>query len=65
MCKMIIDGDSCEIVVSQEVVEKLNLKTEEHTHPYRLSWCKMGSDIKVAKRCLVSFSIQKKYFDEV
>jgi hypothetical protein len=62
---MIIDGDSCDNVVSQEVVDKLNLKTEEQDHPYRPSWFKKGNKVKVTKRCLVPYSIKKKYFDEV
>jgi len=65
VCNMIIDGGSFENVIFQDVVNNLNLKTEERTHPYRLSWFKKGNDVKVTKRCLVSFSIRKKYFDEV
>ncbi|XP_028075034.1 uncharacterized protein LOC114277341 [Camellia sinensis] len=61
---MIIDSGSYENVVSQEVVDKLNLPVEEHSHPYSLSWFKKGNEIKVTKRCLVSFSIRQKYFDE-
>ena len=62
---MIIDGGSCENVVSQEVVDKLRLATQDHPHPYKLSWFKKGNEVKVTKRCLVPFSIRKKYFDEV
>ncbi|KAF5960259.1 hypothetical protein HYC85_001468 [Camellia sinensis] len=46
------------------MVDKLNLPVEEHPHPYSLSWFKKGNEIKVTKRCLISFSIWKKYFDE-
>ncbi|GMP60876.1 hypothetical protein CsSME_00023563 [Camellia sinensis var. sinensis] len=46
---MIIDSGSCENVVSQEMVEKLNLPVEEHPHPYSLSWFKKGNEIKVTK----------------
>ena len=46
---MIINGGSCENVVSQELIQKLNLRTEflskkkkkrieEHLHPDKLSW---------------------------
>lgn len=59
VCNMIIDSGSCENVVSQEVVDKLQLP-----HPYTLSWFKKGNEIKVTKRCLVPFSIRQKYFDE-
>jgi len=63
VCKMIIDSDSCENVVSDEAVQKLQLKTERHPKPYKLSWLSKGSEVKVDRRCLVSFSVGKKYFD--
>ena len=62
---MIIDGGSCENVVSQKVVDKLRLATQDHPHPYKLSWFKKGNEVKVTKRCLVPFSTWKKYFNEV
>jgi hypothetical protein len=40
VCNVIIDGGSCENVVSTTMVEKLNLKTEPHSHPYKLQWLK-------------------------
>ncbi|GLT54897.1 hypothetical protein SLA2020_280560 [Shorea laevis] len=60
---MIIDSGSCENVVSEEAVKKLQLKTDSHPKPYKLSWLKKGSEVTVDKRCLVSFSIGRKYFD--
>ncbi|XP_062146790.1 uncharacterized protein LOC133854571 [Alnus glutinosa] len=63
VCKMIIDSGSCENVVSNEAVQKLQLKTERHPKPYKLSWLSNGSEVKVHRRCLVSFSVGKKYFD--
>lgn len=63
VCKMIIDSGSCENVVSDEAVQKLQLKTDCHPRPYKLSWLSKGSEVKVDRRCLVSFSIGKKYFD--
>ncbi|XP_061364670.1 uncharacterized protein LOC133308096 [Gastrolobium bilobum] len=65
VCSVIIDGGSCENVVSTTMVEKLGLKTEEHPQPYKLSWLKKGNEVKVTKRCLVCFSIGKRYSDEV
>ena len=50
VCKLVIDGGSCENVVRQEAVDKLGLKTEEHPHPYKLSWLKKGGEIKVTKK---------------
>ncbi|KAL9275453.1 hypothetical protein AKJ16_DCAP13225 [Drosera capensis] len=46
VCSMIIDGGSCENVVSTIMVEKLGLKTKEHPQPYKLSWLKRGYDVK-------------------
>ena len=62
---LIIDGGSCENVVSTTMVEKLGLKTEDHPQPYKLSWLKKGNKMKVSKRCLMQFSIGKNYIDEV
>jgi hypothetical protein len=63
VCKLIIDSGSCENVVSEEAVQKLQLKTDRHPRPYKLSWLSKGSAVSVEKRCLVSFSIGRKYFD--
>ncbi|GJV25675.1 reverse transcriptase domain-containing protein [Tanacetum coccineum] len=62
---MIIDGGSCENVVSTYIVEKLGMKTEDHPKPYQLTWLEKGNTVKVSKRCLVQFSIGKSYKDEV
>lgn len=40
VCNLIIDGGSCENVASQEVVDKLMLKTTDHPQPYKLSCLK-------------------------
>ncbi|GJT15402.1 putative CCCH-type zinc finger family protein [Tanacetum coccineum] len=55
VCKLIIDSGSCENVISQDAVEKLNLKKEKHPKPYKLSWFKKGNEVNVDTRCLVSF----------
>ncbi|GJX10699.1 reverse transcriptase domain-containing protein, partial [Tanacetum coccineum] len=65
ICDMIIDGGSCENVISTYMVEKLGMKTEDHPEPYQLTWLKKGNTVKVSKRCLVQFSIGKNYKDEV
>ncbi|GAV85527.1 zf-CCHC domain-containing protein, partial [Cephalotus follicularis] len=56
-CNVIIDGMSCEKVVSEKMVEKLGLKTEKHPQPYKLLWFWKGNEMKVDKHCLVQFSI--------
>nr|GFA57897.1 hypothetical protein [Tanacetum cinerariifolium] len=44
VCNVIIDGGSCENVISATMVSKLSLMTEEHPHPYKLSWFKKGNE---------------------
>ena len=65
VCDVIIDSGSCENVVSSYMVDKLKLSTQPHPHPYKLQWLNKGSEVKVSKQCLVSFSIGSKYRDEV
>ncbi|KAK0582387.1 hypothetical protein LWI29_025033 [Acer saccharum] len=40
VCRLVIDSGSCKNVISEEAVAKLNLKTEPHQNPYKLSWLK-------------------------
>ncbi|XP_021758696.1 uncharacterized protein LOC110723661 [Chenopodium quinoa] len=65
ICDVIIDSGSCENVIAATMVEKLKLPTKDHPYPYKLTWLKKGNDVKVSKRCLVDFSIGKKYQDKV
>ncbi|GKC65747.1 reverse transcriptase domain-containing protein [Tanacetum coccineum] len=65
VCTVIIDGGSCENMVSTTMVEKLGLPIQNHPDPYQLTWLKKGNLIKVTHRCLVHFSIGNKYTDEL
>ena len=64
-CKVIIDTGSFENIVSLEMIQKLNLETIPHPKPYELCWLREESEIKVSKRCIVSFSIGKNCKNEV
>ena len=33
-----IDGGSCENIISKTTFEKMGLKTEPHSHPYNVNW---------------------------
>ncbi|GJS10165.1 reverse transcriptase domain-containing protein [Tanacetum coccineum] len=65
VCTVIIDGGSCEDMVSTTMVEKLGLPIQNsyHPDPYQLTWLKKGNLVKVTHRCLVHFSIVNKYTD--
>ncbi|GKE47679.1 reverse transcriptase domain-containing protein, partial [Tanacetum coccineum] len=55
ICDMIIDGGSCENVVSTYMVEKLGMKTEDHPEPYQLTLLKKGTLLKSVNVVLCSF----------
>ena len=60
-----IDGGSCENIISTEAVQKLGLKIVKHPKPYKLAWLKKGDEVTVSKCALFSFSIGVKYKDDV
>ena len=63
VCNVIIVSGSCTNVVAEEMVTKLNLKTEPLFQPYKIQWVQSGNGLKFTKKCLVSFSIGKNYKD--
>ncbi|GAV90673.1 hypothetical protein CFOL_v3_34079, partial [Cephalotus follicularis] len=65
VCSLIIDGGSCTNVAATTLVDKLKLPTTAHPSPYRLKWMSNGNQIKVTQQVLLSFSIGKRYKDEV
>ena len=62
---MIIDSGSVENIASKSLVTKLGLKTEEHPSPYKIGWIKKGTETLVTQQCRVTFSMGKRYVDEV
>ena len=58
-------GDSCENVVSQEVVDKLKLPKEKHLAQYKLSWFKCSNEVPVTRKALVYFFIGGRYHEDV
>ncbi|PKU81761.1 RNA-directed DNA polymerase [Dendrobium catenatum] len=59
VCQIIVDSGSCENIASRTLVDKLQIPTENHPQPYKLSWIQRGNEVEVTKRCLVHFSIGK------
>ena len=50
-------------MVLVEVIKKLQLKIEKHLKPYKLKWLNQDSMVMMDEHCLVSFYIDKRYFD--
>ncbi|CAL1400308.1 unnamed protein product [Linum trigynum] len=64
LVSLVIDGGSCENIVSLDAVNKLGLKTQRHPQPYQLSWINEHGTINVTKQVLVRFNLGQ-YEDEV
>ncbi|GJZ52625.1 putative nucleotidyltransferase, ribonuclease H [Tanacetum coccineum] len=62
---LIIDGGSCENIISHDLVHKLKLPVEKHSEPYSIVWITDSAGIRVIERCRVPLSIGKFYKDEV
>jgi hypothetical protein len=54
---VIIDGGSCNNLVSTELVKKLDLSTRPHPYPYHIQWLNDLGKAKVTQTCRVHFSI--------
>jgi hypothetical protein len=54
---VIIDGGSCNNLVTSDLVKKLGLPTRPHPHPYYVQWLNDSGKAMVLKTCRVSFSI--------
>jgi hypothetical protein len=55
VCDLIIGSDSYDNVVSFDMVEKLQLKIEEHLNLYKLKWLNRDSKIIMDEHCLVLY----------
>jgi hypothetical protein len=54
---VIIDGGSCNILVSSDLVKKLGLTTHPRPHPYHIQWINDSGKVKVTHMVRVHFSI--------
>lgn len=54
---LVVDGGSCNNIVSKEVVDKLGMITQKLEEPYRLCWLDDDKDIKVNSKTLLAFVI--------
>ncbi|XP_023640634.1 uncharacterized protein LOC111831156, partial [Capsella rubella] len=64
VCTLIVDGGSCTNAASEEMVQKLNLKTTSHPRPYQLQWLNNKGALTVSQQVMVNLTIGK-YEDEL
>ena len=62
--KLVIDNGSTNNLVSQEMVDKLGLKSVKHPTPYKVSWLQRGHQLLVQEKSEVEFQ-NCKYKDKV
>jgi hypothetical protein len=55
--RVIIDGGSCNNLVSSDMIKKLALLTRNHPHPYHIQWFNNSGKVKVMQTARVHFSI--------
>lgn len=65
VCNVIIDNGSSENIVSQKLVNALNLKVDPHPNPYKVSWIKKGGEATINSICTVPLSIGNYYKDQI
>ncbi|GJW73024.1 hypothetical protein Tco_0132394 [Tanacetum coccineum] len=61
ICYMIIDGGSCETLVSKALVKAFQLPTEPYPSPYQIRRIKKGLALKVTEICKVPLALGKHY----
>nr|GEU92317.1 putative nucleotidyltransferase, ribonuclease H [Tanacetum cinerariifolium] len=61
ICSIIIDGGSCENLVSKALVKAFKLPTEPHHSPYQIGWIKKGPTLMANENCKVPLAIGKHY----
>jgi hypothetical protein len=57
LCRMIIDGGSCNNLASSDMVDKLALTTKPHPRPYHIQWLNDSGKAKVTKLVRLNFAI--------
>ncbi|GKB85267.1 transposon ty3-I gag-pol polyprotein, partial [Tanacetum coccineum] len=61
ICSVMIDGGSCENLVSKALVKAFKLPTEPHHSPCQIGWIKKVPALKVVEICKVPLAIGKHY----
>jgi hypothetical protein len=64
LCRIVVDNGSCNNITSQELVDRLGLKSRWHPSPYKMQWLNDCGALCVSHIVTVPFSVGK-YNDHV
>jgi hypothetical protein len=64
LCRIIVDNGSCNNIASQELVNRLGLKSRRHPNPYKMQWLNDCGALRVNHIVTIPFSVGK-YHDQV
>ena len=56
-CMVVINRGSCENIISQALVDRLQLKVRKHHHPYFAKWLMTGDEMQIRYACSLTSSI--------
>ena len=64
-CTVVIDGSNCNNIISQALVNCLQLKVQKHQRPYLPRWLMTGDEVQMRYACQVTLAIGANYKDTV
>jgi hypothetical protein len=64
LCRIIVDNGSCNNIASQELLDRLELKSRRHPSPYKMQWLNDCGALRASHMVNVPFSVGK-YNDHV
>ena len=65
VCTVVIDGESCENIISQTLVDRLKLKVYKHNRPYFVKWLMTGDEAQVRHTLQVTCAVGDDYQDTI
>ena len=65
VCIVVIDGGNSQNIISQALVDRLQLKVRKHQRSYFARWLMTGDEVQVQYACSVTFFIGEDYIDTV
>jgi hypothetical protein len=64
LCHIIVDNGSCNNIASQELLDRLELKSRRHPSPYKMQWLNDCGALRASHMVNVPFSVGK-YNDQL